>query len=66
MPLLIARLSQAEAPFLCGGTQELPSSDLGALSEWVKVLKEKVLRGMRTRRAESIRPNVWSPARRWI
>jgi len=51
---LIARLSQAEAPFLVEELKELPSGDLGALSEWVKVLKEKVLRGMRTRRAESI------------
>jgi hypothetical protein len=32
---LIARLSQAEAPFLVEELKELPSSDLGALSEWV-------------------------------
>ena len=33
---LIARLSQAEAPFLVEELKELPASDLGALSEWVK------------------------------
>jgi hypothetical protein len=33
---LLARLTQAEAPFLVEELKELPSSDLAAINEWVK------------------------------
>src|SRR5258708_24530281 len=33
---LLARLTQPEAPFLVEELKELPSSEIGAISEWIK------------------------------
>jgi hypothetical protein len=38
---LLARLSQAQAPFVVEELKELPSSDLSGLAEWVKAVEGK-------------------------